>query len=263
MNRSLLVSVSLLALLACDRPGGSTALAATNSGTAAASALRPADKSLDQVLQGYAAARGGRDKLDAIKTVRMKGRMSSSRGADKAPITIEKKRAGSKFLRLLEPGGMKVIQAVDGEQAWELSPPSGVTSPRIMPEPVARRFYRWRDIEGPLVDPAGKGHKVELLGIQKLDGGEAYRLKVQYKDGDVSFYLLDTKTLLPTQVVDLTERKGEVLEATTVYKDYRKSGGVLWPFSEETTVGDLTQSIVWEQVEVDVPLDDAHFKMQG
>lgn len=270
MKRELLVGISFLFLLGCDlsassqqqqviqrrqaAPGGPAA-------PAAAPALRPADKNVDEILAAYANARGGKDKLLALKSVRMKGTMSSNRGVKDAPISIEKKRAGNKFVRRLELPGSVSVQAVDGAQTWELSPAVGITSARPMPEDASRRFQHQTPIEGPLVDPKGKGHQVEVMGIQKLEGGEAYRLKVRYKDGDENFFLLDTKTFLPVQMIDSLNLGGQTVEAVTTFKDYRKVGGVLFPFVEEAKLPIMEQTIKWSQIDLDVPVEDAGFKM--
>jgi zinc protease len=261
MNRTLALSLVVLSFLGCNGPEGAVAFQAASPASPSAVAVRPSDKSLEDLLKRYAEARGGHDRLTAVNTVRMKGRMNGIKGIKDAPITIEKKREGGRYMRRLETGGIVAIQAVDGPLAWEVSPATGVPKPRPMPESESRRFRHWTDIEGPLVGGKAKGHQIELVGIQKLDSGDAYRLKVQYKDGAVGFFLLDAKSFLPVQVVDLAERRGEVIEVNTVYGDFRKVGGVVWPFSERTELPNLHQEITWQQIEVNVPIEDADFKM--
>jgi hypothetical protein len=263
MRRRLILICAVLALLSCKQPEGASALAAAgpSGGAAAAPAVRPSDKSLDEVLKRYAEARGGHDRLTAVRTVKMTGRMNGIKGIQDAPITIEKKRDGVRFMRRLETGGITAIQAVDGPLAWEVSPGTGVPKPRPMSEQDSRRFRHWTDIEGPLVDAKAKGHQLELVGIQKLDTGDAYRVKVQYKDGAVGFFLLDAKSFLPVQIIDLALRRDEEIEVTTTYSDFRKIGGVEWPFSERTVLPGLHQDITWKQIEVDLSLADTDFKM--
>jgi hypothetical protein len=130
-----------------------------------------------------------------------------------------------------------------------------------MPDQASHRFRHWTPIEGPLVDAKAKGDQLKLLGIQKLDSGDAYRIEVRYADGDLSYYLLDTKTFLPVQVVDLMLLGGDTVEAANVYKDFRKAGGVVWPFHEEASLPGMQQTIQWDRIEVDVPIADADFKM--
>jgi hypothetical protein len=261
MKRGLLVGLTFLCLLGCDRHQGSAALEGTKA-QAGSSALRPADKTLDQILAAYAQARGGKDRLLAIKTLRMTGKMTNgSRGIKDAPISIERKREGGKYRRRMDWQGTTTFEVVDGAKAWELSPLAGVKDPRVMSDQASRRFRHWTSIEGPLVDPKAKGDQLTLLGIQKLDSGEAYRIQVRYADGDVSYYLLDTKTFLPVQVVDFMLFRGDTIEAVNVFKDFRKAGGVVWPFEEDATLPGVQQTIQWDRIEADVPIADADFKM--
>jgi hypothetical protein len=266
MKRGLLVGLTFLCLLGCDRHEGSAALeakgaAADAKAKPASSALRPADKTLDQILAAYAQARGGKDRLLAIKTLRMTGKMTTSRGIKDAPVSIERKREGDRYLRRMNWQGTTSLQVVDGAKAWEVSPRAGVKTARVMPDQASRRFRHWTSIEGPLVDPKGKGDQLKLLGIQKLDSGEAYRIQVRYADGDLSYYLLDTKTFLPVQVVDLMLHGGDTVEAVNVFKDFRKAGGVVWPFEEDANLPGMQQTIKWDRIETDVPIADAGFKM--
>ena len=40
------------------------------------------------------------------------------------------------------------------------------------------------DMDGPLADYAAKGHKVEYLGSESVEGGPAHKLRVTYKNGN-------------------------------------------------------------------------------
>ena len=44
-------------------------------------------------------------------------------------------------------------------------------------------------MDGPLIDYKAKGHTVELLGKDKVEGTDCYKLKVTLKNGDVRTYL--------------------------------------------------------------------------
>jgi hypothetical protein len=262
MIRGLVLCLSLLCLLGCGPQRGDAAPpAGSGLGTLPAVATQPAGIPLDQVLAKYAAALGGRDRLLAVKTVRMSGRMTTSRDVKGAPITIEKQRQGGEYLRRLLTGGFTVIQAIDGNTAWEVDPGMDIPKPRVMSDLDASRFRHRLDIEGPLVDYRAKGNQVELVGKQKVDAGEAYRLKVRYKDGGISYFLIDTKTFLPLQILDVVNHPRGMFEVQTSLKDFRPVGGVLWPFSETTVLPRFEQQITWDKVEADVPLADGEFRM--
>lgn len=239
------------------------------SGVGAYSAQRPAatpaaapvgGMTLTELLDKYAAALGGRDRLAAVKTVRMTGTMTTSRQPQGAPITVEKKRDG-KYLRTLVTEGITVVQGVDAGTVWELDPGMGIAKPQPMDATQSPRFRHRADFDGPLLAYKAKGYQVELLGKDSVDGAEAYKVAVHYKEGDYAYWLIDAKTFLPVREVEVLERKGRALEIPTTYKDFRVVNGVKWPFDEETAVHDFSQHIVWNKVEVNVPLNDDKFKM--
>lgn len=218
---------------------------------------------LEKVAAEYAKARGGAERLAAVKSVRHAGTMTGMRGITNAPITLERQRDGGRMLRKLVTGEIVTLQGVDGGQVWEVSPATGVPRPRVMGERSSRRYKHLADFDGPLVDWAKKGHTATLLGKVTLAGGEAYKVKIVQKDGDPTFLYIDAKTYRLVEQVDHTESGGYQVEAVTTYGDFRTVGGVLWPFSETTSikVAKFQQKITWKEVEVNVPFPAGHFRM--
>jgi hypothetical protein len=255
MLRCALSIVALACLIACGQQGG-----AASAGAAPAPATSPSDLTADQLLARYAAAAGGKERLLAIKTLHMTGKMTNFSDINDAPITIDKERAGGRYLRRLQTGGQTVIQAVDGHTVWEVDPGRDIAKPREMDNLHARRFHHRVSIEGPLVDPGGKGEQVLVVGKEKVDGADAYRIKVSFGDGLVSYYLIDAKSFRLVKAVDIVQAR-EPYEAETTYSDFRTVGGVAMPFHEQTVLPGLKQDIKWEKIEVDVPLPAAEFKM--
>jgi hypothetical protein len=263
MIRSAISCLALVCLVSCGQHEGSAAAAVKRTAAAppgSVAPLGPSDPTLDQLLDRYAGAVGGRERLLAVKTLRLTGKMTNYDDVKEAPITIEKLRAGGRYLRRLVTGGVTVVQAVDGTTVWEVDPGLNIPKPRRMDALHARRYLHRVAIEGPLIDYRGKGERVALVGKEKVDGADAYRLRLLYADGLVSYFLIDAKAFLLTRVVDVVQTK-EPYEVETTYSDFRKVSGVLLPFDEKTVLPDLRQHISWDKIEVDVPLDGAAFKM--
>ena len=71
------------------------------------------------------------------------------------------------------------------------------------------------------MDYKAKGHTVELVGKEKVEGTDAYKLKVTLKNGDVRYIYLDAETYLEIrdrgQAHDPRQRggDGEQRSATT------------------------------------------------
>ncbi len=80
------------------------------------------------------------------------------------------------------------------------------------------------DIDGPLVDYKAKGHQVELVGKEKVEGSDAYKLKVTKKDGDVEYYFLDADSYLPVRVEGKRTIRGTEIEGESTLGDYKEAG---------------------------------------
>jgi outer membrane lipoprotein-sorting protein len=215
-----------------------------------------AGKTVDDVLAAYVAARGGKDKLAAVQTVRMSGTLSGG-GLNGFPLTIEKKRP-TKYHRVLEDPEGRQVTVFDGTTGWQKAGPGEA---RQLPAPAVPRLHQAADIDGPLVDPKGKGYKAELLGKQKIDGGEAYVVKLTPDNGPAATYFIDTKTNLLTKSRETVPTSSGMKEAELSYTDYRPVNGVLWPFKQTSVAGErkVTQTSTWSKIEVNPALDDSLF----
>jgi hypothetical protein len=222
-------------------------------------ALPAGAQTVDEVLAQSFEARGGLDRLKAIQTIRVTGRMSM--GPTEAPMVIERKRPGS-FRAELTVQGALVVQAWDGATAWGISP-MGSGEPEALPAEAAEAMADEADVDGPLVDYRAKGHQVTLLGRERLEGGDAYKLEVRKKGGTVEYHFLDARSYLPVRIEGKRTIRGTPIESESILGDYREAGGVLWPHSIRSGAKGRpeTQALTVDKVEVDPVLDDARFRM--
>lgn len=216
----------------------------------------------DEIIARSFEARGGLEKVKAIRSLRMTGRAAVAPGTE-APVTIEIKRPSSLRLEFAFEGG-RAVQAYDGRRAWGIAP--GESQPRVLPAEAAKSMAQQTDLEGPLADYAEKGHKVELVGREKVDGQDAWKLRVTRRDGDVEHHLIDARTYLPVLVSVERTVRGTTIQSETRLGDYRKIGrGYLWPFLLESGAAGRSerQRMKLDEVQVDPAIDDARFAMPG
>lgn len=226
---------------------------------AAVLAAPAAAQTVDEVIAKSLEARGGLDKLKAIQAIRMTGKMSM--GPMELPMVIERKRPAS-FRADITVQGTLAVQAYDGTTAWGI-PPMGTGQAQALPAEAAKEMADQADMDGPLVDYKAKGHQVELLGKEKVEGSDAYKLKVTKKDGGVEYWFLDAKSYLPVRVEAKRTIRGTEIEGETTIGDYKEAGGVLWPYSIQNAEKGRPekQSMTVERIEVNPALDDARFRM--
>jgi len=206
-------------------------------------------------------AKGGVDKIKAIKSLRMSGIFDA--GGFKATVGQESKRPDM-VRETFSVQGMTQVQAYDGSSGWQISPFGGRKDPELMGEDDVRGLAEDADFDGPLVDAQAKGNKIEYLGHDQVDGDDAYKLKVTLKNGDIFYYYLDPDTYIEIEVEKQQFVRGSVRESVTMLGSYKPVNGVMYPFfieSGQKNNPDARSKITITKIEANVPLDDGAFKM--
>ncbi len=220
-----------------------------------------AAETLDEILDRHFAAVGGRDKIAAVETARLTGRQQF--GPQEAPFTITWKRP-SKLRLEFTLQGMTGIQAFDGEQAWMVMPFLGKTDPEAVTGDDFKDMEQQADlIEGSLFNWREKGHTVELVGKEAVEGTEAWKLKLTRKSGDVSYVWLDAEAMLQIKAEGKRKRGDQEMEFESTMGDYKEVGGLMFPHSIEQRPKGAPQgmTITVEKVELGVAIDDEIFRM--
>jgi len=206
-------------------------------------------------------ARGGIEKLMAIHSLRLTGRLQEG------GLTAQLGRdtvAPDLLRQAITIQGMTMIQAYDGSTGWRISPFEGRKDPELMGDDDLRGFRENADFYGPLVDYQAKGNRIEYLGHDTVDGDDAFRLKVTLKNGDVMYYYLDPETFLEIRTEKLEYIHGSVRESFTEMGSYKLVDGVYFPFAMEMgsmrNPGQRAQ-ITIDKMEANVPIDPAEFRM--
>jgi hypothetical protein len=225
--------------------------------TAAASAQTAEDlvaKNID--------AKGGIVKIKAIRSLRMTGRLQQG---DFAAVIGQEGKAPDLLRLTFTIQNMTQVQAFDGSVGWQISPFGGRKDPELLGEDDMRDLVEQADFYGPLVDYKEKGHTVEYLGRDTVDGDGVYRLKVTLKNGDVVYYDLDPGTYLEIRTETQQFIRGSVRERVTELGSYKLVNGVYFPFAIETGPKrnpSARSSIKFDKVEANVEIPDAAFKMR-
>ena len=217
-------------------------------------------QTIDEVIDNHVKAIGGLDKLLAIKSVKFTGKFSG--GGFEVPVTYQIKRPNMVRMDITFQGNSQ-IRAYDGTTGWQVNPWSGKTDPEKMPAEDEKQMREQTDIEGPLVNYKVKGYTVELMGKEDMEGSEVYKVKLTDKDGEVTYYFLDTQSYLILKETKKRKAKEKEINSETLYGNYQQVEGVTFPMSIEfREVGQQQgQSGIMEKVELNVEIDDSIFKM--
>lgn len=213
----------------------------------------------DELIRKNIEARGGYETLKAVNTMKATGKIIQM--GMEISFTLRKKRPN--FVRLEgELQGQTFIQAYDGETAWWINPFTGDPDAQKMPENQAKSLIDDADFDGQLVDYKEKGHSVEFVGKEDMEGTEVVKLKLTLKNGDVKYIYLDSEYYIELKVTSKTKQGETELEVDAYLSDYKEVNGLMIPHAIESKMGGNTVSqIKLETVEMNVEVDDSIFKM--
>ncbi|MFQ5640190.1 MAG: outer membrane lipoprotein carrier protein LolA [bacterium] len=223
-------------------------------------------QSADEIIQKHIEAQGGLDKLQAIKSIKMSGKMTmEGPGGMAMEGQIIRQQKRPHFVRMdIRFQGQAMVQAYDGENAWHIIPFMGDPTPQPMPEDQAKQLIHDSDLDGPFVDYKAKGHKIEFVGKEDVEGTETYKLKVTLKDGDTFTSFLDSEYYLELKriVKQKDRRSGNEIEAETFMSDFKEVNGVMMPHAVKIKgSGPGTINFIVDSMEVNVEMDESVFKM--
>jgi outer membrane lipoprotein-sorting protein len=232
-------------------------------GVLAAAVLVPAvwAQTVDEIIAKNVQARGGMDKLKAVQSIKATATMAMGPGME-APAVVVQKRGNMARVEFTVQG-LTGIQAYDGKNAWQVMPFMGKKDPELMSADEAKEVEEMADIDGPLVDYKSKGHQIELLGKEKIEGTDAYKLKLSLKNGDVQTVYIDADSFL--EIKEETKRtvRGTEQVVESAIGDYKEVNGIILPFAIENGIKGSAEKekLTITKVEINVPADDSLFKM--
>lgn len=194
-------------------------------------------QTVDQILEKYFEAQGGKDKLKSLKGMKMTAKVNQ--GGMEIPLEIVNLADGRQYITF-SVQGMNIWQNVyDGTSLWSTN--FMTMKPEKSDAETTENFkLNIGDFPDVFLDYKTKGYTIELVGKETVDGSETFKLKLTRKpltvDGkkedNIAFYYIDTDnyvTLMVEQEVKSGQGKGMISQSTM--SDYQEVDGLLFPFS--------------------------------
>ena len=216
-------------------------------------------QTISQILTKVYIARGGLPRIHALRSERVSGTISFGSEAS-GPFTVELKRP-MKMRMTLAVQNQTMIRVFDGTEGWANNPFAGKLNPEAMAEEDLKNISEEADFDGPLVDYAKKSNKVELVGKDKVEDTEVWRVKLTTKSGDIRYYLFDAKTFLLLKWEGKRRAEGKEYPIESYFHDYRDVSGLKFAFEIDSgsSATDLTQKLVIDKIELNVNFVDSDF----
>lgn len=211
---------------------------------------------IDQILDKYVAALGGKAAIEKVSSRITTGTMDIPVANISGSFKTQSKAPNMSSLSADLPGFGVLTQGFDGSVAWENNPIQGLrerTGAELADTKLDAEFYR--DLKLKQLYP-----KMELSGKEKVGERTAYLVIATPAEGSTEKFYFDVESgLLIRQDSERESPEGKVPVQIFV-EDYRDVDGIKIPFRIRQVLPQFEMMLKISEVKHDGPVDDAAFK---
>ncbi|HEX5060169.1 MAG TPA: insulinase family protein [Kofleriaceae bacterium] len=214
-----------------------------------------------QILAEAVAAKGGKAKLAALKSLRMVATGTTKIQGQELPVEIERVFVVPDKMRIdaTLAKQFKVIVGVDGKSGWQQAPTQSGGSQTVDfkgKDIEQAQFEAWREPELLLLKATDKDAKVAPAKDDTIDGKPHAAVRVGSPFGPDLVLYIDKKTKLISRV---TFSDGDAVQ-TDDFSDYKDVGGIKVAHKRASTGQGRVTNLEVTKVEWDPKIDPAIFK---
>ncbi len=219
---------------------------------------------LDDIIARNTEAMGGRVAIEGVKTIAVELHIVDP--GFEVDGTYQAARPNRMRIDVKADGKRVFVEAFDGKRGWQWNGKGEAVdaSPK-----AAEALRRGVELPGKLYglhELAGRGHKVELAGREKIEGVAYYALKVTMNDGFAATYYVDPITWLITRRRDVRPLHVDIDPTPTTIEqrssDFRKVNGIPFAFHNEEVdleTGKVLEMTTVKEIRVNPPIDESIF----
>ena len=220
---------------------------------------------LDQIIERNTEATGGAAAIEAVQNVEMN--LHIVEPTFSADAVYRAARPGRMRIDVTVGGKHAVTEAFDGENAWQQT---GNDRAKAETQKATAALRRGVELPGKIFglhELKRRGHNLELIGREKIEGVAYYAVRLRLADGYTTTLYVDPTRWLITRRRDVRPLHVDVDPTPTtieqVSEDFRNIGGVQFPFlsveTDLTTGKELSRTTIGS-LKINVPLDRSFFE---
>lgn len=210
----------------------------------------------DEIVDKHLAAIGGKENWKKINSIVSAGNLKVQGAEVDVTLTILNGKGMRQDISVMGMTGYQIMTPTAG---WNYMPFQGQSKPEAVTEEDLKLGADQLDAQGVFVDYKDKGHIVEYLGKDDVEGTETHKLRLTHKSGKVETVFIDPVSYYIIRTVTKQKANGQEMEVTTNLSNYKKlDSGIVLPMSIGLPFGEM----VITKVEVNKPVDEKIFKPQ-
>lgn len=206
----------------------------------------------DEIIQKHLQAIGGAEAWKKVNTMQMEGTMNVM-GRDLVVKVVQVHMKGTR--QDISVAGMNNYTLNTPSYGYNYWPVQGQTKPEPMTAEDVKESLDDLDLQGNFLDYAAKGHTIEYLGTEDIEGTECHKIKINRKNSGPQTVYFDPSSYYMVRVITKRKSNGQEVEMKTDLSDYRDVNGVKVPFSVTQAFGTLVMS----SVKINEPVDESLF----
>ena len=185
-------------------------------------------QNVDEIISKHITAIGGAENWKKINSIVMEGSVNVM-GNDVNVKVTQVHNAGQR--QDISVAGMTGYVITTPKGGWMYMPFQGQQKPEPMTADDVKESIDDMDIQGNLIDYQAKGHKVELLGTEEIEGTECYKIKVTRKTSGEQTLFIDKSSYLVVKASSKKKAMGQEMDVNIDFGDYREINGIKIPYS--------------------------------
>ena len=214
---------------------------------------------VDDLVSKNLAAKGGVEALRALTTVKMTGRIKGPVGVE--PVASWAKRPNLRRRENVR-GGQTFVLGFDGTTVWGINPLVSPHPREIGGAQAQMTRQDADDFDSVFLDYKSKGRTIELVATEPVQGITMHRLRVTGKNGQIQEVYLNAETMLESKMVMQVEQGGRKGIVALEFSNYKTIDGITVPLHiRQTFNGQPMTEVTYDDVQFNVPMDDALFRM--
>lgn len=215
-------------------------------------------QSVEEIVKKYTAAMKY-EQIVNIKTISITGKMAMM--GMEIPISLKMKNP-NKVLMSYDINGQKMVQAYDGEKGYIINPMTGSDAAEEISGDQLKQVQQNNLYTNVLADYFKSG-SLTLDGEETVNGKSAFKLKVAKEGGSPTFISIDKESYLIVKTSSTVDQNGQEMNVESFPGNYSDINGIMLPKTTTMNANGMEMgSTTYDNVEVNIPIDDAVFKLK-
>ncbi len=202
----------------------------------------------ETVIADYINAIGGKEMLMKVKTMQQMASMDLM--GQQASIDMKQKDNKMFALKIAMSGMTVQEQVFDGTKLKM----GGMQGTQVLTEGKEFDAMKYEAQIFPQMSYSSEGYKLDLKGIESIDGKSVYKVVVTNPSGDSETQYYDQQSSLLVRAIETQEAQGQTMSVTSDYSDYQEVSGIKVPYTV-TVSGAMPMPMVMKASEVKINAD--------